>query len=361
MLVTRQQTIPLSRAGAFLILWIVLGGAGVVQAQEQEVEKWHLTRAASASPDTLVYRLEYEGLFTAFVWTPLADVVFSSDREVSRFQGAPVCRLRMRLSTENHKVENLYPYRYEWRSRVSPDLGKVYLVEEISRGVKEEHNVAWLDWAGKEINFYRKRNIIEPDVFEDGEEGIYATEAKPQAPRVEWEKDGAKPVPDFLNQQPLLDGKYTYLIHEKSVRLETDDALTEPLGLLFAARWADYRQAPRQVFNVSYKDEIRQYRVEMIGRETLEIGSRAIPAIKVKLKRNNEKEAEDEGYVSIWLSDDARRLPLQYEIDVVLGSIRLKLSPRSLQRQKRVKTCLDVTALRKMYAPAGKPAVAQQP
>ncbi|HID49353.1 MAG TPA: DUF3108 domain-containing protein [Chromatiales bacterium] len=348
-----------------LICSFLLCYSGVLWSQgtgnAQKAGKQHVTQQSVSGPDSLKYKLEYKGLFSAFIWTSLADVVFSSARETSPFQDVAGCHLRMRLSTEGYEVEKIYPYRYEWRSVVSPDLGKVYLVEEISGGVKEAHNAAWLNWPGGEINFYRKRNRIEPDVFaedEDVEDGL-VFDADPRLQEVIWEKDGARPVPDFLNRQPLLDGKYTYLIYDKSVKLAKDLRLTDPLGLLFAARWADYNRSSRQVVPISYKDDIRQYRIEKVGKEAVQIGTRTIPALKIKLLRDNEEEAEDEGYVAIWLSGDARRLPLQYDIDVVLGRIRLKLLEQSLKQTGRVQTCLDTASLHQRSARNGKTAASE--
>jgi hypothetical protein len=325
------------------LLCVVMG-----QALAQDVEKWHVTKQSPGSQDKLVYRLEYQGLFTAFVWTSLADVSFASARNKIKFDGKNSCELDMRLSTENFNTEDLYPFRYEWRSLVSPDLNKVFLVEEISKGVKEEYKATWLNWNNKEINFYRKRNQIKPENYDDTEDQMYGTETVESEQKIEWEKDGAKPVPDFLNQQTPLEGKYTYLVYDKSVKLASDLVLTDPLGLMYATRWHDYRASPVYDYDVSYKDEIRKYRIKELGRETVEIGSHQIPAIKVDVMRKSPDEAEAEGFVMVWLSDDNRRIPLKYEISAVLGWIRLNLTETSYNSYKKPQTCLDVNALRKM-------------
>jgi len=327
------------------IFSFLLSVSGLVLAQN--VEKWHVSRQAPENTDKLIYQLEYQGFFTAFVWTTLADVSFTSARNKTGFIGASSCLLDLRLSTENYSTEDVYPFRYEWRSLVSPDLGKVYLVEEISTGVKEEHKAVWLDWNDKKINLYRKRNKIEPDVFDDEEDEFYIVEPEVKKNKIEWEKDGAKPVPEFLNRQPLLEGKYTYLVYDKSVKLASDLLLTDPVGLMYATRWHNYRASPMYDYDVSYKDEIRKYRIKKLGRERVALGTGQIPAIKVRVMRTSQNEADEEGSVTIWLSDDNRRIPLKYEIDVVLGKMRLNLSEASFNRYKKPQTCLDVKALKK--------------
>lgn len=329
----------------FKKLFLVLIAAlfiGQSTAEEKVYEKWKLAEQLHQGTDYLVYQLDYTGFFTAFVSATLADVAFFSDPKNELIDGQESCQLTMKLTTENHATaESVYPFRYQWKSKASPELDKVFLVEEIRGGVKEDYRASWLDWRNQQLELYRKRNqvLVYPEkAFQNEYELEFGDDDN--EPKLVWEKGGDKEVPPILDKFPVKDGQPGYLFYEQSVKLTDVDKVLDPLGLIYAARWHDVNTSIA-TYNVTYRDEIREYRVKLLGKEILEIGESRVPAIKIDMMRAAEEEVEDEGFVVMWVSDDERRLPLRFEVEAPLGYFSVTLTEKSLKEYKKPMTCLS--------------------
>ena len=321
-----------------LITFSLLSGNTHVLAEE--LDHWRLRQIAKTPQEYLLYRLAYRGIFTAFTWKKLADVAFIAADSPQVFQGQTACELRMRLSTEDYTLaEVMRPTRYEWRSLAAPDLDRVYLVEvsDITTGDERERRVKWLDWPHRSIELFRLRErepITSTPFFDDDDSVITG---------YTWEADGSKPVPAFLlDDEPLIENRYTPLIYDKTMIIG-DDAqhLIDPLAFIYAARWHDYREGDL-VRPIAYKDEIRHYRAHLLDREQLTIGQAGITALKVDMQRTHLKDAKDEGFMRVWFSDDARRIPLKFIIDAKVGAMRVHIVPASFERIRPTHYCLSV-------------------
>ncbi len=309
-----------------------------------ELAKWDLRENNSNHSDYLNYKLKYRGFITLFIWKELADIAFISDAKIEDFEGNQSCQLAMKLTTENHSFsESLHPYRYQWRSKVSPDLSKVYLVEEIGKGTNEEFNVHWLNWKDNVIDLFHQRQLIVPeeDVYAEEEEYNNSfTDVKDQTPEPFWEKDGKIPMPGYFNHLPNLGNSLDFLVHEKSIEFDQVSGLIDPLALIFSARWHNAINQNKSVFQVIHKDEIREYQIELLGEEILTVGEQEISTTKIYISRKNKQESEDEGFIALWVSNDAKRIPLKYEVEVRIGTIHVDLTEKSLQQYNQPKSCL---------------------
>ncbi len=330
-----------------LIVTILTLTVNTVIAKEKTFDKWRLHNNNTGHSDYLTYKLKYSGFISLFIWKELADVVFISKTQSEDFEGNPICQLEMKLSTENYSFsESLHPYRYKWRSKVSADLAKIYLVEEIGKGTDEEYNVQWLDWQANTIDLFRQRQMIFPEIDVHGEEEEYLNpfDVKEEPPAPYWEKDGDKPVPAYFNYLPKIENEHNFLVYDKSIEIDQLSSLIDPLAMLYSARWYNKTEHDQQTFNVFHKDEINEYRIEIMGEEILNVGEQEISTTKVNVMRKNVTEAEDEGFIILWVSNDARRLPLKYEVQVKIGTIHLDLTEKSLQTAKHAKSCLSVAS-----------------
>ncbi|UCE89258.1 MAG: DUF3108 domain-containing protein [Pseudomonadota bacterium] len=304
-------------------------------AAGNDYPQWHLTEARVPNAENLLYTLSYSGILSAYVWAELADVAVSAPAAQRPFAGQPSCELSLRLSTEDHGfAELLRPVRYHWRSRVSPDLLRAYLAEEIDDGKRQRHRTVWLDWENGKVELYRKRQLVAvPQYAPDDEENLGNQQFS-------WEHDGDKALPAFLDTRPRIDAQLSSLVFDKAVQLPTDEPIIEPLASLFAVRWHDFDASGELPMTVSYRDEINANRARLIGRETIALAQSTAATLRVAIMRSNEEEAGKEGTLTLWLSDDPRRLPLQIEIDAGFGKLRLQIAEASHQEQPPPARCV---------------------
>ncbi len=283
---------------------------------------WNLQQRPPGVPDYLSYVLSYRGLFTGFAWKSLADVAIYASPETEAFAGREACALYLRLSTERHRVAELFhPVRYQWKSLVTPGPGRVLLYEETDEGKDGSHEVVWPRWDQGRIELFRKRRWQRQRSFyeDDAEEGA-------------WESGEAGGLPDFLKGHEPLPGGLSYFIHRKTVEgIEARSAL-DPLGMIYAIRAADFSNRARMTFKVLFGDEVRPYQVRYLGNDPLEIDHREVNALVVEIMRQEKDKAREEGWLKLWLSADSRRLPLQFVIDAPVGKMRIKVTDASFRR-----------------------------
>jgi len=320
-----------------VILALIVGTVSFSAATNAaEMERWRLAEKTIDGDEYLVYRLSYRGIFTAFVWKELADLALIAGHLPVTFEQQPGCHLQLKLSTENYAVaEALRPTRYQRRSIVDPTLRRALLVEEIEDSTEDEQNATWVNWADKRIELFRQRRQTTDDSA-----GFFFDDDDPYPAEPEWEEDGAKPLPDFLNTSPLLDGKYTPLVYDKSIDIPDLESLLDPLSLIFATRRHAGNPSQDLVFPVTYEDEIRYYRTHGLGREDVEIGGVLWPAHKLQIKRTRIEGADDKELLVMWLSADEQRIPLRFEIQTKIGKIKIHIRPESLRNNHGAKPCI---------------------
>jgi len=322
------------------ITCVCLNLAGVVYAGD--IVKWSLAQAQKPHEEFLLYRLSYSGFFTAFIWKDLADTVIVADSKSYKFNKQKSCQLNLKMSTENFLISELIlPMRFHWRTTVSPDLSQVFLIEEINKNNDNSHDVVWLDQENKQIEIYHKRKKVavqtnaDDDFYDDDDSDEDETKI------MLWEKDGKKQAPDFLVDELRIDNERIYLVHDNTVEIKENGPVFDPLSLIYSARWYDYDRTEKVDFIISHDGSFRKYHVHFEGKEKLKIGSKTADTIKVEIRRNKEEARDEEGFMVIWLSDDERRIPLQYLIEVKTGTIKLKFDASSLENYQMPVNCIE--------------------
>jgi len=101
--------------------------------------------------------------------------------------------------------------------------------------------------------------------------------------------------------------------------------------MIYAIRAADFSNRARMTFKVIFGDEVRPYQVRYLGNDRLEIDHREVDALVVEIMRQEKDKAREEGWLKLWLSADARRLPLQFVIDAPVGKMRIKVTEASFR------------------------------
>lgn len=292
-------------------------------AQASDYEKWDLLNRKTASTEYLGYKLSYSGLFTMFVWKNLADVVLFAQPEKGTFEGENSCEVVMKLSTENYAfAETFHPVRYQWSSTGSPDLRRTFLIETTDKGASDSHDVVWLDWKSGSFELYRKREkkSTRRSFWEDEATIEYF-----------WEEDGKKGLPPFLTHYPKLEGDRSYLIHDKTINGIESDGVIDPLSMIYLIRQHDFEAHGDLVREVTMDDEIESYRARYLDKEVLNIGFSEVPTILVEVTNNDKNMAEQEqGWLKIWLTADAKRIPVMFKLEAPAGRMRVQITETSL-------------------------------
>lgn len=295
---------------------------------------WNLLETKEQNSEYLLYQLSYSGFLTAFVWKDLANVAFQTTLGQLEFDGYKNCDISMKVSTEKYALaETLRSTRFNWHSKISPDLKKIYLVEKIDLDARTDYEVTWVDWKNKKIDYLKTPEKEEIEFDEWDEEYDFNNEAVDAA-----DEEIIDNIP-LLMHTPDQHQDKTQLVLANSIPLPDSNEILDPLSFLYAARWNDYKKQKEYFYDIAYKDEIRQYSLHYLGNETLTLYGKNISTIKIEAKRKNEDEADDEGFLVMWLTDSKQRIPVNFIIDGVIGDIRVRINEESLQNNHNIFQC----------------------
>jgi len=301
-----------------------------------DIDDWSLAGSQQAGEEFLLYRLSFSGAITAFVWKDLADAIIVAGSKSHNFNRQKSCQLSLKLSTEDFLFAEFFaPTRYHWRTTVTPDLSRVLMFEEINENEDDVHRVTWLNKKEKQLEVFHKRKN-----FPIQEEELADDEYEDAIIETVWEADGKKKPPFFLLDTPKLEEGLDYLVYERSIKIKDNKPVFDPLAIIYSARWFDYDNDEKFDFVISYKDTFRQYQVFMEAKEKIEIGDKSVGALRIAIRRKPEEKREGEAYMLIWLSDDERRIPLQYLIEIKPGSMMLKIDAENFENYRVPVRCI---------------------
>ena len=266
-----------------------------------------------SSGETLYYKLSYRGLLTSMIWADLADVkmTYLSNRKTPNNKNA--YQFELFLSTENYsKAEMFQPVRYTYTTTLDASSQRTVLVEEVDAGKNQSHKFLWLDWNKKETQLFKKREK-ERETY-----GFLDMDV-----RERWEKDGDQPVPEFLDDYPLLEDKQTYLIHKESGDKIERSQILDPLSLIYILRALDFdmHSEVAKEIAVAISDDIRLYHVTKIALEKLSINGELHQGVKYKIQTDEKKDR----FYYVWLSNDEKKIPLRLAMDAPLGKLEIDL------------------------------------
>ena len=110
--------------------------------------------------------------------------------------------------------------------------------------------------------------------------------------------------------------------------VKVDATAQDPLGAIYVLRALPLKpgQAP---FTIPVTDSGKAYRLRVTvgGREQVKSGIGTLPAIKLTLNASETSgKAAEASNLTLWLSDDARRLPLKFSAGLAVGSFQLTLA-----------------------------------
>lgn len=312
-----------------LVLFIFFSLSFTLQAQEYV--KWNLPQSQQNDAEFLLYKLSFSGFLSAFIWKDLADVVLLSEVDVKQFNGHKTCQFHLKVSTENYSIAEVFSaLRFHWRTQMGQDMMHLYMSEKINEGRKDRREVFFLDDKNNVIHSFRKRQkiIINPDrnIFseDDDIEAIY-----------EWEKNGKVLLSDFIKDTLQLSNGMAYYVHKRSTEIEADLFYLDPLMVIHYARWSDFEKSAS--INVFFDGKMRTYELSNMGEGDVKIHNQTIAAVEIRIMHS-----ADEGYMTIWFSNDDRRLPLKFIVEGGYGSIKLEMDESLLNNKPQKTSCMNL-------------------
>jgi hypothetical protein len=263
--------------------------------------------------EELHYHLSYSGLVTGYIWKDLADMTLNLSPEVTELQGQPAARIQMEVTTANYGIaEAIHALRYRWESILSTDLQRTLLVRVVDQGDSDRHDIYWYDWQNKSLSLFRKRKQRDVSIPLIDEE-----------PKLEWEKNNLPEVPEFIDSHPTVAPGLSYLIQTKHIKGRLNDDAIDPLTMLQRLRHHNYREHASLQLQIINEADLAPYQARFVGSGTLKHGSCSTQTLKLKVRRSN-RSGED-GVMTIWLSDDERRIPLRIDVEAPLGMLHVEL------------------------------------
>jgi len=276
--------------------------------------------------ETLHYTLSYQGLLTSMLQADIADakMTFLANRQTPNNENG--YQFVLQLSTENYtKAELIQPVRYIYTTTLDETLQRTLLVEEVDNGENQSHDFLWLDWQNKETQLFKKREkeLLSSDLF-----GLKKKEV--------WEKDGEQKVPEFLNNFPLLENNQSYLIHKESGDKIKRRKILDPLSMIYMLRTFDFSSKKEVAIAVS--DDIRLYRIEKTGIETLKVGKNNYQTTRYKIHTDEKK---DKSFY-VWLNNDKHKIPLRFMMQAPLGRLEVDLIKVSQMGGNKLPELVDI-------------------
>ena len=107
--------------------------------------------------------------------------------------------------------------------------------------------------------------------------------------------------------------------------LEINGPLRDPYSLLYYFRTIPLNVGEILDFTTFDQNKLTEFQVIVDSKVTIDVPAGRIPCIIVKPYRGGKTLLKNEGDMTIWLSDDNRRLPVQIQIKIKYGSMLLQL------------------------------------
>ncbi len=263
-------------------------------------------RAAATHPaylgERLAYTASYEGLLSGGSRLDIADVLITTDAQPTPFNGETAYKTSLVASSEAHgALERFYRFRYEYSSLLSTDLRRSLLFEQRKGEDDAHHTVVWFDWKHDQLAKFRKA---------DGD----------RAPAT------GTPGLRVLAQIGLAADASQYEAHTVK-GLAFPDRMLDRLSLLQVLRVQDFDRVSSLKVPVSDGKSLLEYRVQLVGREPLEVDGRSWQTFHLRLTAFDLVKGADSGQapVDVWLAADQAHTPVRFLTQHKLGRFDVRL------------------------------------
>ena len=108
--------------------------------------------------------------------------------------------------------------------------------------------------------------------------------------------------------------------------LENDEKLFDPISVIYSIRNQDLNIGNKYSFSVLGIDEIRPIIVEVKSKETIQVPTGTYKCKKVVPASADDKPIlKNSGYMTVWFTDDDKKIPVKIEQKTNIGNMVLKL------------------------------------
>ena len=241
--------------------------------------------ASAVTHESLGYQVVYRGVFSLGQDMAIADIRLAS--ELPAEDGTPPQMSMVASSAAYGQVESLYPIRYRFRSWVDAASGQLIGLEAYEKTHREKHRLYLRDDSAAVMR------RVDPAAVHDGEQ-------------------------------------LARLLAVEAGRLPPTSRLFDRLGLLQQLRRETLRAGAVFEFPVTNGRDRMHYRVRVEKATRLRLGGGVVPSWKLRLDAT---EVDEHGHeveahrpVYLWLSRDARQIPLRVDVRHAIGRFRVQLS-----------------------------------
>ncbi len=246
--------------------------------------------------ETLYYEASYQGLFSA--GQPIAIAAVSLETLPVEAAGAEKhYQSTMQVTSQPYTfVEKHYPMRVRYRSLWTSQPLAVTALETYEKTHKLKHQIIWVDWKGKRMLRFRSRG-----------------------------KGAGQHVFPVSLQSWLAPGE-AFQFH-KYGRHKVPQGMLDWLSMLQAVRGRELRHGLRYHYAVTDGKHLYHYRVSVEKRHLLVVDGKEYRTWKLRFDATEEgKPGPAHRPVYVWLADDAKHTPLQFESRHPLGRFTIRFS-----------------------------------
>lgn len=118
------------------------------------------------------------------------------------------------------------------------------------------------------------------------------------------------------------------VINEKGKEFETPEGVQDMLSSFYFARTIDFSNAKKgEIFTIwsFVDDEIWPLKIRYAGKDEVEVSGETYKALKFHPVIQTGRLFKHEDDVSVWISDDANKIPLMAQGKVLVGSVKMEL------------------------------------
>ncbi|MGD2081393.1 MAG: DUF3108 domain-containing protein [Chromatiales bacterium] len=290
---------------------------------------WGAVGASVPAPPYLGERLEYtasyEGLLSGGQQVDVAEVVLSTQRRPTRFNGEPAYKTTVRASTGPYEgINRVYPLRYEYNSLLSADLQRCLMFDQRRDGRKERHKVVWFDWNEHRVARLRRG-------ADDGRGNGGGLEAvlDDLAPRGMGQGEPLRSqAMDAFGELGIIGDEDSY--EARAVSVPTlPDRLFDRLAMLQVLRLSDLDGSSSLHIPVTDGEKLMSYRVEILGRERVhaDVDGQGWDTYHLRLSAVEAGDAGpgEDSAVDLWLATDSTRTPVRLSSEHRLGRFEIRL------------------------------------
>lgn len=255
---------------------------------------------AAPAPEQLSFRVYYKGLLSAMQELPIAEArLVTEQADAGRTQVSTLS-----LSSAAHDVvDALYPIRYRLRSLFDLREGRLRATERYKQTREVKHDLAWVDDSAGRLHYLR----ADPDA-------------------------GTPPASLPPALRPWLWGSDFQATDRPAVAVP--GGLLDRLALVQALRRRIPGQGQTLSLPVTDGSKLYRYEVRLDGSEALQLGGQSHPAWRLRVdgyQRSGEGAEEPKhAPVFVWISRDARRVPLRFHMDHRVGGFTVEWSSSDL-------------------------------